>query len=63
VTDRLLLAYVLMAVLAVAFGALLWWWRYQSYPRAHARQQRQRRKNSEARAMAHLAASDPEQGR
>ena len=57
-TDRQLIAYALILLLAVALAAIVWWWRYQSYPRTYEREQKKRRKQSEARSLAHMAAAD-----
>jgi hypothetical protein len=61
VTDRHLVAYLLIAVMVAGLAAIVWWNRYHSYAQTYTRQQERRRKQSDARAMAHLAAADEEE--
>ena len=61
-TGRELTAYALMIVMAAALAAIVWWRRYQSYPRTYARQQERRRKLSEARALAREAPTGSGEG-
>jgi ferric-dicitrate binding protein FerR (iron transport regulator) len=60
-TDRELTAYTLIAAMAAALAAIVWWRRYQSYPQTYARQQGRRRKLSEARALTQEAQAEREE--
>ncbi len=57
-TDRQLIAYTLMALLAVAVAALVRWARHNSPSRIQARQEVKRREKSDARALALMSAVD-----
>ena len=59
-TDRHVIAYGLMALMAVAAGVLVWWRGYRSYDQAHARM-RARQRRSEAAMSVRRASSTEEQ--
>jgi len=57
-TDRMLIAYGLMALLAVAVAAMVWWGRHDSPSRIQARKEVKWREKSDARALALMSAVD-----
>jgi hypothetical protein len=57
-TERQLIAYAMLTLLAVAIAAMVWWGRYNSARRMLARKQAKQRKQSDARAMALMSATD-----
>ncbi|MGZ3172062.1 MAG: hypothetical protein ACXWJC_03120 [Croceibacterium sp.] len=57
-TGRLLIAYALMALLAVAAAAWIWWLRHNAPSRIQARLEVKRREKSAARALALMSAGD-----
>ena len=57
-TERQLIAYTMLALLAVAIAAMVWWGRHNSARRTLARKQAKQRKQSDARAMALMSAAD-----
>jgi len=61
VSERELIAYALIAVLAAALAGLVWWRRYQSYPQIYARQQKRRRAQDDARMLARLESAERDQ--
>jgi hypothetical protein len=42
-TERLMIAYGLIALMIVALAAIVWWNLYHSYPRKEARERARRR--------------------
>jgi hypothetical protein len=61
VSERELIAYALIAVLAAALAGLVWWRRYQSYPQIYARQQKRRRAQDDARMLARHESAERDQ--
>jgi uncharacterized membrane protein len=59
-TDRQLIAYGLMVLLAAALAAVVWWTRYNSHSQTSARRQAKRSKESASRALHLLSKADDE---
>lgn len=61
-TDRLMIAYGLMVLIAVALGAIIWWSVHHSYRRTYQRRMLRERKRiaaEQARPEPAVAGSDP----